>query len=202
MSPRQTSGRTPPVEHGPTHRCPLWMHWLLASPLRRLIDSPEALLGPHVAPGMTVLEPGCGYGYFSLPLARMVGPEGKVLCVDVEPAPVARLLARAERAGLAARIAASVCSPTDLGLGAHAGQVDLAAVIYAMHELEDLPGFLRQVTTLLKPRGRMLVLEPKGHVTAAQFGAQLDACRRAGLQEVPFGPQPRGRFALLERRAE
>lgn len=203
MSTQQTSGSTPPVEPAAPHRCPLWMHWLLASPLRRLVESPEALLGPYVAPGMTVLEPGCGSGYFTLPLARMVGPGGRVLCVDVEPVPIERLLKRAERAGLSARIAASVCSPTELGLDDRAGQVDLVAVIHAMHELGDLPGFLRQVVSLLKPSGRMLVVEPKGHVTAARFAAQLDACRRAGLHEVPLGPQPKGRLvALLECRAD
>jgi ubiquinone/menaquinone biosynthesis C-methylase UbiE len=178
------------------------MHWLLANPLRRLLESPEALLQPHVAPGMTVLEPGCGFGYFTLPLARMVGPTGKVLCVDVEPKVVARLQRRVDRAGLSSRVAASVCSPTDLGLGARSGQVDLVTVIHMMHELEDLPGFLRQVTALLKPGGRMLVLEPKGHVAPARFAVELEACREAGFTALPLPAGLEGRpVALLERRS-
>lgn len=182
------------------HRCPVWMHWLLASPLRRLVESPEAILGPHVTPGMTVLEPGCGFGYFSLPLARMVGPTGKVVCVDVEPAAVARLRRRAERAGLSARIAATECSPTDLGLAAHLGKIDLVTVIHAMHELEDLPGFLWQVAVLLKPKGRMLVVEPGGHVTQARFEQEKAACRGAGFSELAVPAGSKGRLlALFER---
>jgi len=183
-----------------SRRCPLWLQGVLASPIRRLVESPEGLLGPYVTPGMTVLEPGCGFGFFSLPLARMVGPVGRVLCVDVEPAAVARLVRRARRAGLAARIVADACSVADLGVGRHAGEVDLVTVLHMLHEVEDLPGFLRQVTAALRPGGRMLVLEPGGHVRPEQFAAEREACRRAGLRELPNGPAPRGRLlALFER---
>lgn len=196
---RQRAAGAPPPQ---PHRCPLWAHYLLASPLRRLVESPEKLLGPHVRPGMTVLEPGCGYGFFSLPMARMVGASGKVLCVDVEPAVVAQLERRAQKAGLAERIVARVCSPTELGLDDRAGQVDLVTVIYALHEFENVPGFLGQVAPLLKPAGRLLVLEPKGHVRPEQFALELESCRRAGFRELPLEGGSKGRLmALLGREA-
>jgi protein-L-isoaspartate O-methyltransferase len=65
------------------HVCPWWVGYLLVSPLRRFFQDPGEVLGPHVREGMTVLEIGPGMGYFSLPLARLVGKEGRVLCVDV-----------------------------------------------------------------------------------------------------------------------
>lgn len=199
QEPRAQSAAAGPRE---PHRCPVWAHHLLASPLRRLLQSPEKLLGPHVRPGMTVLEPGCGMGFFSLPLARMVGPGGKVLCLDVEPAAVARLERRARKAGLAQRIAARVCSPTELGLQGFAGQVDLVAVIHAMHEFEDLPAFLRQVAPLLKPSGRMLVVEPIGHVRLEQFALELEACERTGLQQLPLQGVPKWKLTALLGRSE
>ncbi len=203
MSTKETREPSAASERPPPHhRCPIWMHSLLASPLRRLFDSPERLLGPHARPGMTVVEPGCGYGFFSLPLARMVGPSGRVLCVDVEPTAVARLQRRALKAGLGDRIVARACSPRDLGLGDQAAQVDLAAAIHVLHELEDLPGFLDQVAALLKPSGRLLVLEPKGHVSPQQFALEREACRRAGFRELPLDDAPKGRlFALFGRSA-
>jgi 2-polyprenyl-3-methyl-5-hydroxy-6-metoxy-1,4-benzoquinol methylase len=182
------------------HRCPLWLQSVLASPLRRLAESPESLLGPYVAPGMTVVEPGCGFGFFSLPLARMVGPSGKVLCVDVEPAAVARLERRAAGAGLGGRIEARACSVTDLGLGDRAGHADLVTVLHMLHEVEDLAGFMRQAMAALHPGGRMLVLEPGGHVRPEQFAAECAACRDAGFRELPLERAPRGRLvALFER---
>ena len=59
------------------HLCPPWVGYLLLNPLRRLLENPDKMLGQFVQDGMVVLEPGCGMGYFTLPLARMVGPEGR-----------------------------------------------------------------------------------------------------------------------------
>ena len=59
--------------------CPWWAGYILASPLRRLIQDPRSLLAPYVHPGMTVLEPGPGMGFFTLELARLVGPAGRVI---------------------------------------------------------------------------------------------------------------------------
>jgi tRNA A58 N-methylase Trm61 len=52
----------------------------LVNPLRRLVHAPLALLRPYVKEGMTVLEPGPGMGFFTLDLARLVGPTGRVGC--------------------------------------------------------------------------------------------------------------------------
>jgi len=166
------------------HRCPWWVQYWLISPLRRLVDPVDRLVGPHVEPGMTVVDVGCGFGYVSLPLARMVGPQGRVVCVDVEPRAIARLERRARRAGLAERIRARPCKPRDLGLVDLAGQVDLVTVVHTLHELEDLSGFLGQVRTLLNATGRLLVVEPRGHVTQEQFLAMMDRCRQAGFEQL------------------
>jgi len=161
------------------------MQYVFINQLRRLLEPPQKLLGPHVGTGMTVLDPGCGFGYFSLPLARLVGPNGRVLCVDIEPRAIAKLKKRASRAGLAERIDARVCAPRDLGLEDCTGMVDFAAIMHTMHEFEDLAGFLAQVTKLLKPTGRMLVVEPPGpHVSAATFAAEREHCRRAGFHAL------------------
>lgn len=66
------------------HVCPWWLGYWLVSPLRRLWEHPVRMLGPFVREGMLVLEPGCGMGFFTLDLARMVGPRGRVVAVDVQ----------------------------------------------------------------------------------------------------------------------
>jgi ubiquinone/menaquinone biosynthesis C-methylase UbiE len=179
------------------HRCPWWVQYMLISPLRRLVEPADKLVGPYVEPGMTVLDVGCGFGYVSLPLSRMVGSEGRVLCVDVEPRAIARLERRARRAGLAERIQARPCKPRDLGLADFAGQVDLVTVIHTLHELEDLAGFLAQVRTLLSANGRLLVVEPRGHVKQEQFVAMMDCCRQAGFEQLDPPEVGSKRFAAL-----
>jgi len=77
---------------------------LLASPLRRFAQDPAKILGAHVTPGMTVLDVGCATGFFSLPLARLVGPGGRVVCADLQEPLLRALERRARRAGVAGGI--------------------------------------------------------------------------------------------------
>ena len=84
--------------------CPPWKGYLLLNPLRKLLENPNKILGQFVREGMTVLEPGCGMGYFTLPLARLVGPEGRVVAVEIQPKMLSALERRARKAGLLSRI--------------------------------------------------------------------------------------------------
>lgn len=179
--------------------CPWWMGWALASPLRRLFVDPERLLGPLARPGMTVLEPGPGMGFFSLPLARLVGATGRVVCVDLQPRMIAGLERRARQAGVADRIESVVGALDDPRLDPRAGAVDLAVAIYMVHEVPDKEAFLRRLATLLRPGGRLLIVEPKGHVSPDAFAATVALAEAAGLRSLPRPEGWGARAALLER---
>ena len=78
------------------HRiCPWWLGYWLVSPLRKLRENPSKALAPFVREGMVVLEPGPGMGFFTLAVARLVGPEGRVVAVDLQPKMLASLERRA-----------------------------------------------------------------------------------------------------------
>jgi predicted O-methyltransferase YrrM len=147
---------------------------------------------------MTVLEPGCGMGYFTLALARMVGPEGRVVAVDLQPRMIGGLLWRARRAGLADRIEAVVGTLDDERLAARRGAVDFAAVLHVAHEVADQTAFLSRIHELLRPGGLLLLVEPKGHVRAEAFTVTLNSASRAGFAKRAC-PDTRGHAALLER---
>ena len=180
------------------HTCPPWLGYLLISPLRRWLENPRAYLNPHVRPGMRVLEPGPGMGFFTLELARLVGPAGRVVAVDLQPKMIEVLRRRAQRAGLADRIEARCCPPGGLGLGDLASSIDLAVVIHMLHEVGDPDAFLREVHAALKPGGAMFVVEPRGHVSAAGFQAELARATAAGFA-VAERPPGRALRALLRR---
>jgi ubiquinone/menaquinone biosynthesis C-methylase UbiE len=106
-----------------SHRvCPWWLGYLLASPVRRLLHDPARILAPHVREGMAVLEPGPGMGFFTLELARRVGPSGRVVAIDVQPRMLAGLRRRAARASLERRIETRQARPDSLGVEDLAGR--------------------------------------------------------------------------------
>jgi ubiquinone/menaquinone biosynthesis C-methylase UbiE len=162
--------------------CPWWLGPILANPVRRFFEKPERIVGPFVTPGMTVLEPGCGMGFFTLPLARLVGPSGRVVCVDLQPKMLDGLRRRARRAGVLERVETIVCSPTDLGIDSWAGKIDLAVAIHVVHELRDPAAFLAQLYRALRNDGTLLVSEPKGHVSPPAFEATIALAEGIGFR--------------------
>ncbi|MEW6516009.1 MAG: class I SAM-dependent methyltransferase [candidate division FCPU426 bacterium] len=163
---------------------PASMGWWLVNPLRKLALNPRRLLGAHIKPGMTVLEPGCGMGFFSLPAARLAGPQGRVICVDLQAGMIAGLQKRAAQAGLSDRIELRVCAADSLRIGDLQGKVDFAFAVAVVHEVPDDGRFFREIGQALKPGGRLLFIEPKGHVTAEAFEASLGRAKENGLAAI------------------
>jgi ubiquinone/menaquinone biosynthesis C-methylase UbiE len=164
------------------HVCPWWVGYLLISPLRRLAQDPRKILAGHVREGMVVLEPGPGLGFFTLELARMVGPRGRVIAVDVQPRMLDGLRKRAAKAGLASRVEGRIATSETMGLDGDSGRVDFVLVFAVVHEVPDQAGFLRQLGAALKPGGRMLLAEPKGHVSKSDFEETLRLASAVGLR--------------------
>ncbi len=184
------------------HLCPLWAGYLLASPIRRLWHRPERILAGLVTPGMTVLEVGPGLGFFTLPLARMVGPDGRVVAVDVQEAMLRGLRRRAEAARLGDRIVTRACPPETLALADFAGAFDFALAFAVVHELPDPARFFVEVVEALRPEAQCLVAEPKGHVPAPEFAQTLAAAQRVGLTIIARPSVTGSQAALLCRGAD
>ena len=179
--------------------CPWWLGYVLAHPVRRLWHNPVEILRPFVADGMVVLEPGCGMGFFTIELARLVGPRGRVVAVDVQPRMLNGLRRRARRAGLLDRIDARLVQPEGLGVDDLDGRVDFGLAFAMVHELPDQERFFAQVHRALKPAEALLVAEPRGHVTEEAFAATLATAAKAGFV-AEGGPAIRSsRTAVLTR---
>ena len=171
------------------HTCPWWLGYFLVNPLRRLREDPDTILGPHVKPGMTAVDIGCAMGFFSLPLARMVGENGRVVCVDIQQRMLDRLEKRARKAGLDRRIESRLASQNDLDLHDLAGRADIVLAVHVVHEAAYPRAFLQQCAELLAPDGKLLVIEPAGHVSRADFAETRRVALELGLTEVE--PRPR-----------
>jgi ubiquinone/menaquinone biosynthesis C-methylase UbiE len=175
------------------HTCPWWFAWTFDNPLRRLAHDPAAILAGLVRPGDTVVDVGCGLGFFTIAMAGLVGAGGKVVAVDLQQEMLARARRRAERRGLTDRIEFHQCAPDRIGI---AGPVDFVLAFWMVHEVADRHAFLREIRTLLRPGGHLLIAEPRGHVPPALFERITAAAGAAGFTARP-GPEVRFSRSLL-----
>jgi ubiquinone/menaquinone biosynthesis C-methylase UbiE len=159
--------------------CPWWLAYSFDNPLRRFLHDPQTLLGPFVREGMTVADIGCGMGYFSIALAKMVGDKGAVLAVDLQQEMLDRMRKRAEKAGVASRIRSILVSEDAIGIKE---PMDFALAFWMVHEVPDIPRFLSQVRSVLKETGKFLIVEPKMHVPRHRFDETVGYARVAGFQ--------------------
>ena len=167
---------------GMAHRvCPWWVGYLLASPLRRLLQDPCKIVKPYVSEGMTILEPGPGMGFFTLELARLVGPKGRVIAIDVQPRMLEALVRRARKAGLAERIETRQPKGDDLGIDDVRGAADFALAFAMVHEVPNADALLADLHGALKPGAKMLLAEPVGHVSAEDYQNTVATAQKAGF---------------------
>ena len=178
--------------------CPWWLAWTFDNPLRKLFQDPERILGSLVREGMIVADIGCGMGYFSVAMGRMVGPAGRVLSVDLQEKMLQYLEKRAVRAGVQDRVTAILGEPDDIKITD--SKVDFVLAFWMVHEVQDIPRFFGQVAKALKPTGSMLCVEPRMHVSPRRFEEILGCAKSAGFM-VSDGPKVgMSRSAVLERR--
>jgi ubiquinone/menaquinone biosynthesis C-methylase UbiE len=171
------------------HVCPWWLAYSFDNRLRRLIHRPDLLLRPYVREGMTVLDVGCGMGHFTLGLADLVGSEGQVIAVDLQPEMLKVASARVKQAGLEERVRFHRCQEAELGLDVDA---DFILTFWMAHEVGRLEGFLSEIHGLLNRGGRYFLAEPIVHVSAEKFRRISAAAVAAGFEAEE---SPRVRFS-------
>lgn len=176
--------------------CPVQYAGLLTGSLRRLMNHPKRILRPVVSPSDVVVDLGCGPGFFTLPLAELTGSDGRVIAVDVQEGMLAMMRTRADAAGLGSRIESLLVVPDG---PVTAGPADLALAFWVLHETPDQRKFLQNAHDLLKPGGRLLLVEPIGHVSKRSWAAALATAQAVGFT---LAGRPRAGFsraALLQR---
>ncbi len=167
------------------HVCPWWFSFSLDNLFRKFVHDPEKLLGDYIEEGMTVMDIGCGPGYFTVPMAVMVGEKGTVIAVDIQQRMLDRMMDRAKKAGVTDRIVPREATRHSLGID---GKADFALAFWMVHEVPDKRAFFGKVREAMKHGACLLVVEPYGHVMRKTFEKTIDAARDAGFT-VKKGPK-------------
>jgi len=178
--------------------CPWWLGYFLASPVRRWLgQDPIAILSPYIRLGITVLEPGPGMGFFTIPMAQLVGPAGHVIAVDLQPRMIASLKRRSAKKNLQDRIDARVSSAETMGIADLYGKIDFTLAFAMVHEFPDAAKFFSEVARASKSGAQVLLAEPSGHVDDREFEAELNSAATAGFALRERLQIPRSQAALL-----
>ncbi|NJK85457.1 MAG: class I SAM-dependent methyltransferase [Bacteroidales bacterium] len=184
------------MESNSQNVCPWWMGYVLLIPIRKWSHHPKKLFENHVVRGMNVLDFGCAMGYFSLPLAKMTGENGKVYCVDIQEKMLEKLNERAKRAGVE-----NIIEPLQVGKtfdpSKLQNQIDFAMLFAVVHEVDDKEELFKNLYSMLKTGAKVLFAEPKGHVSDVEFKKSILLAIDCGFQVSEEKPMKKGLSAFL-----
>jgi ubiquinone/menaquinone biosynthesis C-methylase UbiE len=166
------------------HICPIQLAGSLDTKIRRWFQNPQKILGPYVKEGMTVLDIGCGPGFFTLDMAQMVGENGRVIAADLQSGMLQKLKNKIRGSELEERISLHLCTDEKIGIDE---EVDFILAFYMVHEAPHQDKFFNNIKSILKTSGQMLMVEPPLHVSRKAFGRSINSAKTAGLltQEGP-----------------
>ena len=160
--------------------CPMEHAHTLDNWLRKLMYNPRKILKPFINEGMTVLDIGCGPGFFSVEAAKLAGGTGKVLAADLQEGMLRKLDEKIKGTELAERVRLIKCEEDNVNV---AEKADFILAFWVAHEVRDTNIFFKQLKSILKEKGQLLIAEPKlFHVTKKEFKATLKAAEENGFK--------------------
>ena len=161
--------------------CPVEIAGSLDNRIRRWLQNPQKILRPYIEKGMTVLDIGCGPGFFSLDMAQMVGNSGRVIASDLQEGMLQKVRDKIKGTELEERIKLHNCEENKIGISEN---VDFVLVFYMLHEVPNQEAFLNEMRSILKPNGQVFIVEPPFHVSKCAFEEIIRKARNAGFTLV------------------
>ena len=159
--------------------CPVGLSGSLDNRLRRWLHNPYKMLGPYIKKGMTVLDIGCGPGFFSVEMARLLDGSGQVIAADLQDGMLDIIRQKVKATQLEQMIRSHKCRKESINLS---DNVDFILAFYMVHEVPDKKRLINELKSVLKPDGRILIVEPKFHVTKKAFEEMLTMTKDAGFE--------------------
>lgn len=158
--------------------CPWWLCFTFDNPLRKLLHHPEKILAPYLRPGYKAIDVGPGMGYFTIPIAKLIGSSGLITAIDIQPKMLSVLTSRARKNQVSDRIKTYLAGPESIG--SHE-KVDFILAFWMLHEVPNQHKLLAELRNLLKPDGLFLLVEPMIHIPKKSFSQTLQIADEVGF---------------------
>ena len=124
--------------------------------LRRLISPPKKRVSRFIPAGVAVADVGCGPGHFTVPIAELVGPEGKVYAADSDPKSIQVLKGKLDGREMQRRVQAEIASAANLEFVPNAS-VDFVFANDVLCCMADHAGAVAEIKRILKPQGKAYI---------------------------------------------
>ena len=151
--------------------CPVEKAGGLDNSIRKLIQNPKKIVKPYIKEGMTVLDIGCGPGFFSIEMAKLLNGSGKVIAADLQEGMLHKVRQKINGTELEEIITLHKCSTDRISL---TEKVDFVLAFYMIHEVPNQDDFIKELKSILKPKGQLYIVEPKFHVSKNAFDAMIE----------------------------
>ena len=161
--------------------CPAEFAGSLDNSFRRWLHNPQKILKPYIKQGMSVLDLGCGPGVFTVEIAKLVGEAGKVVAADLQDGMLEIVGGKITGTTLKKRVVLHKCQENSIGL---TGKVDFILALWMVHEVPDHDRLFEELKSILKPDGKIYIIEPKFHVSRSAFQKMSDRLIRTGFKIV------------------
>ncbi len=153
----------------------------LESSFRYRFQNPEKLLRNYIRPGMTVLDLGCGPGFFTTEIARLLNKSGKVIGADIQNGMLEMLRQKINGTEFEHIVQIHKCKAERLDINE---KIDFILAFYAFHEMSCLDNIINEIKLLLKPGGEVFIAEQKFHVSKSTFIEIINKMEEKGFVMV------------------
>jgi ubiquinone/menaquinone biosynthesis C-methylase UbiE len=160
------------------HICPSELAGGLDNSFRRLLHNPQKILRPFIKEEMTILDVGCGPGFFSVEMAKMLNGTGKLIAADVQEGMLDKIRKKIKGTDLEQRIELHKSDYDNIGV---AEKVDFVLAFWMVHEVRNQKKFFEELMSILKPNGLIFIIEPKIHVPQKAFTAMVNMLKESGF---------------------
>ena len=176
--------------------CPVEVAGTLDNKVRRWLQNPQKILGPYIDEGMTVLDVGCGPGFFSIDIAKLVGKSGRVIASDLQEGMLQKVRDKIHDTELEERITLHKCDKNRIGISEN---VDFVLVFYVLHEVPNQDELFNELKSVLKPNGQVLIVEPHFHVSKSAFSESIRKAISTGFSLVESPKVLLSKTAILKK---
>jgi ubiquinone/menaquinone biosynthesis C-methylase UbiE len=160
------------------HVCPWYCCFTFDNIFRKGFQNPYKILSGYLKAGDTVMDVGPGQGYFSIPMAKMVGENGRVIAIDIQKKMLDILERRAQKENVADRILFKLASDTNYGINS---EVDFALAFWMVHEVPDKKALFQSIYDSMRHGKQFLVVEPYLHVTGKMMEETVKTAQGVGF---------------------